>query len=60
MTMYHLDYSKWYLFDKVGNIFNRLVFFNLKEYYYGLDYFEINKNDASFFLFFFSTEKKFL
>ena len=58
MIMYDQDYSKWYLVDKVGNIFNRLVLFNSKEYHYGLDYFGIDKNNASLFqVFFFSTER---
>ena len=52
------DYTKWELVDKVGNVFNRLVLFNSKQYHASLDYFGTNKNNGRLFqVFFFSTEK---
>jgi len=52
------DYTKWELVDKVGNVFNRLVLFNSKQYHASLDYFGTNKENGRLFqVFFFSTEK---
>ena len=52
------DYTKWELVDRVGNIFNRLVLFNSKQYHASLDYFGTNKENGRLFqVFFFSTEK---
>ena len=52
------DYNKWELVDKVGNVFNRLVLFNSKQYHASLDYFGTNKENGRLFqVFFFSTER---
>ena len=52
------DYTKWELVDKVGNVFNRLVLFNSKQYHASLDYFGTTKENGRLFqVFFFSTEK---
>lgn len=52
------DYTKWELVDRVGNIFNRLVLFNSKQYHTSLDYFGTNKENGRLFqVFFFSTER---
>lgn len=52
------DYTQWELVDKVGNIFNRLVLFNSKQYHASLDYFGTNKENGRLFqVFFFSTER---
>jgi hypothetical protein len=52
------DYTKWELVDRVGNVFNRLVLFNAKQYHASLDYFGTCKEDGRLFqVFFFSTER---
>ena len=52
------DYTKWELVDRVGNVFNRLVLFNSKQYHASLDYFGSNKENGRLFqVFFFSTER---
>tara|TARA_B100001059_G_scaffold32037_1_gene25834 strand:+ start:1605 stop:2927 length:1323 start_codon:yes stop_codon:yes gene_type:complete len=52
------DYTKWELVDRVGNVFNRLVLFNSKQYHASLDYFGTNKENGRLFqVFFFSTER---
>lgn len=52
------DYTKWELVDHIGNIFNRLVLFNSKQYHASLDYFGTNKENGRLFqVFFFSTER---
>jgi len=55
---YSQDYTKWELVDMVGNIYNRLVLFNSKQFHASLDYFGTNKENGRLFqVFFFSTEK---
>ena len=52
------DYTKWELVDRVGNVFNRLVLFNSKQYHASQDYFGTNKENGRLFqVFFFSTER---
>lgn len=52
------DYTKWELVDRVGNVFNRLVLFNSKQYHASLEYFGTNKENGRLFqVFFFSTER---
>ena len=52
------DYNRWELVDKVGNVFNRLVLFNSKQYHASMDYFGTNKENGRLFqVFFFSTER---
>ena len=51
------DMTKWTQVDKVGNVFNRLILFNSKNYHMSMDYFGDNKyNGRLFQVFFFSTE----
>lgn len=51
------DMTKWELVDRVGNVFNRLILFNSKNYHMSMDYFGDNKyNSRLFQVFFFSTE----
>ena len=55
---YSQDYTKWELVDRVGNIFNRLVLFNSKQFHASLDYFGSSKEDGRLLqVFFFSTER---
>ena len=55
---YSQDYTRWELVDKVGNVFNRLVLFNSKQYHASLDYFGTNKENGRLIqVFFFSTER---
>ena len=52
------DYTKWELVDRVGNVFNRLMLFNSKQYHASMDYFGTNKENGRLFqVFFFSTER---
>uniref|UniRef100_A0A6C0KYC2 Uncharacterized protein n=1 Tax=viral metagenome TaxID=1070528 RepID=A0A6C0KYC2_9ZZZZ len=54
---YSQDMTKWELIDSVGNIFNRLVLFNSKNFHMSMDYFGDDKyNGRLFQVFFFSTE----
>jgi hypothetical protein len=58
LDAYSQDYTQWELVDKIGNVFNRLVLFNSKQYHASLDYFGTNKENGRLFqVFFFSTEK---
>ena len=51
------DYTKWELVDRIGNIFNRLILFNSKQYHASQDYFGTTKEDGRLFqVFFFTTE----
>jgi len=51
------DMTKWREVDRVGNVFNRLILFNSKNYHMSMDYFGDNKyNGRLFQVFFFSTE----
>jgi hypothetical protein len=58
LDRYSQDMTKWKLVDQVGNVFNRLILFNSKNYHMSMDYFGDNKyNGRLFQVFFFSTEK---
>lgn len=58
MDRYSQDYTKWELVDRVGNIFNRMILFNAKQYHASQDYFGTTKEDGRLFqVFFFTTEK---
>jgi len=51
------DINNWELITSVGNIFNRLVLFNSKQYHASSEYFGNNINNSRLFqVFFFSTE----
>jgi hypothetical protein len=55
---YSQDYTKWEVVDQLGNIFNRLILFNSKQFHASQDYFGTSKEDGRLFqVFFFSTEK---
>ena len=50
---YSQDMTKWTLEDKVGNVFNRLILFNSKNYNMSMDYFGDNKYNGRLFQVFF-------
>jgi len=51
------DNTKWELINSVGNLFNRLILFNSKQYHMSLDYFGDNIHNGRLIqLFFFKTE----
>jgi hypothetical protein len=51
------DYSKWEAVDTIGNVFNRLVLFNSRQFHCSTDYFGSDINDGRLFqVFFFATE----
>lgn len=51
------DMTRWELVDRVGNVFNRLVLFDAKQYHTSLDYFGTNKENGRLFqLFFFDAD----
>ena len=52
------DLTKWDLVDRVGNVFNRLILFDARNYHMDLDYFgDTKENGRLFQIFFFSTER---
>jgi len=52
------DYTKWDLFDKIGNKYNRLILYRGDLFHASLDYFGDNlQNGRLFQTFFFNTEK---
>lgn len=52
------DYTKWDMVDKIGNVFNRLVLFNSKQYYAHIDNFGTTKENGCLYqVFSFSTER---
>lgn len=52
------DMTKWKLVDRIGNVYNRLVLFNSKQFHTSMDYFGNSKEDGRLFqVFFFNTEK---
>jgi hypothetical protein len=52
------DLTKWDLVDRVGNIFNRLILFDARNYHMSMDYFGDKKENGRLFqVFFFSTER---
>ena len=51
------DFTQWEVVDRIGNIFNRLILFNSKQFHMSVDYFGLNKFDARLFqVFFFNVE----
>jgi len=51
------DFTRWERVDRIGNIFNRLILFNAKQFHCSDDYFGQCVNDSRLFqVFFFSTE----
>lgn len=52
------DYTKWDLFDKIGNKYNRLIIYRGDLFHASLDYFGSDKETGRLFqTFFFSTER---
>jgi hypothetical protein len=53
-----IDYTKWEMVDRVGNVFNRLIMYRADNYHVSLDYFGKDLYDGRLFqVFFFNTEK---
>jgi hypothetical protein len=53
--MYSQDMTKWKLVDKIGNVFNRLILFNSKQFHMSMDYFGTSKENGRLFQVFFFT-----
>jgi hypothetical protein len=52
------DYTKWDLFDRIGNKYNRLILYRGDLFHASLDYFGSNQEDGRLFqTFFFNTER---
>ena len=52
------DYTRWDMVDKIGNVYNRLVLFNSKQYYAHIDTFGTTKENGCLYqVFSFSTER---
>jgi len=47
------DMTKWEVVDQIGNVFNRLILFNSKQFHMSVDYFGTNKYNSRFFQVFF-------
>ena len=47
------DVTEWEIVDKIGNVFNRLLIFNSKQFHMSLDYFGVTKYDSRLFQVFF-------
>jgi hypothetical protein len=53
------DYTKWELFDRIGNKYNRLIIYPGNLFHASLDYFgDNNQNGRLFQTFFFQTERR--
>lgn len=53
-----IDYTKWEMIDRFGNLFNRLIIYRGTNFHVSLDYFGKDINDGRLFqVFFFSTER---
>ena len=51
------DMTKWEIVDQIGNVFNRLILFNSKQFHMSVDYFGTTKFDSRLFqVFFFDIE----
>jgi hypothetical protein len=54
----HIDYTKWEMVDKIGNVYNRLILYRGDLFHVSLDYFGKGLTDGRLFqTFFFNTEK---
>jgi hypothetical protein len=54
----HVDYTKWEMVDKIGNVYNRLIIYRGDLFHVSLDYFGKGLQDGRLFqTFFFNTEK---
>ena len=54
----NIDYTKWEMVDKIGNVYNRLILYRGDLFHVSLDYFGKDLQDARLFqTFFFNTEK---
>jgi len=53
-----MDYTKWEMVDRIGNVYNRLIMYRGDLFHVSLDYFGKNIQDGRLFqTFFFNTEK---
>ncbi len=53
-----MDYTKWEMVDRIGNVYNRLILYRGDLFHVSLDYFGKNLQDGRLFqTFFFNTEK---
>ena len=43
------DMTKWEVVDQIGNVFNRLILFNSKQFHMSVDYFGTNKYNSRLF-----------
>ena len=51
------DFTKFEVVDKIGNVYNRLILFNSKQFHMSVDYFGMNKYDGRLYqVFFFNLE----
>ena len=54
----HIDYTKWEMIDRIGNVYNRLIMYRGDLFHVSLDYFGKDIQDGRLFqTFFFNTEK---
>jgi len=54
----HIDYTKWEMVDRIGNVYNRLIMYRGDLFHVSLDYFGKDIQDGRLFqTFFFNTEK---
>jgi hypothetical protein len=54
----HIDYTKWEMVDRIGNVYNRLIMYRGDLFHVSLDYFGKGLEDGRLFqTFFFNTEK---
>lgn len=53
-----IDFTKWEMVDRIGNVFNRCVMYRADNYHVSLDYFGKDMYDGRLFqVFFFNTER---
>ena len=54
----HMDYTKWEMVDRIGNVYNRLIMYRGDLFHVSLDYFGRGLEDGRLFqTFFFNTER---
>lgn len=57
-NIHHVDYTKWEMVDRIGNLYNRLIMYRGDLFHVSLDYFGTDiTNGRLFQTFFFNTEK---
>jgi hypothetical protein len=56
-SLHAMDYTKWEMVDRIGNVYNRLIIYRGDLFHVSLDYFGKDINDGRLFqTFFFNTE----